>query len=107
MEDFVLKLADGTEIEFAAGSTITDLIGIYNTFAEVDTVWDKLTEENLKGAEFNGKVYENLSPVQVDFPSVAPAGKVEAHFRLAARSAVEILNEQILELQEAMAEIAG
>lgn len=107
MEDFVLKFADGTEIEFAVGSKITDLIGIYDTFAEVDSVWAKMTEENLKGATFNGVAYENLAPAQVDFPSVAPLGKIEAHFRLSARSAIEILNEQIAELQQALADIAG
>ena len=106
-QDNILKFSDGTEIEFAAGSTITDLIGVYNTFAEVDAVWAKLTEEKLRGVIFNGKSYENLAPFQVDIHGVVQNGAIEAHFRLSARSAVDILNEQIVELQQALADITG
>ena len=102
----ILKFVDGTEIEFAAGSTITDLIGVYDTFSEIDAVWSKMTEENLRGATFNGKAYENLAPYMVDIPGVT-SGSIEVHFRLTSKGAIEILNEQIAELQQALADIAG
>ena len=107
MVDYILKFTDGTQIQFAAGSTITDLIGVYESFAEIDSVRAKLTEQNLRGVTFNDKVYENLTPYQIDIHNVTPDGKIETHFRLSAKGAIDILNDQIVEIQEALAEIAG
>lgn len=106
--DYKLILVDGTEIDFAAGSVPLELIGVYTSLAEVDTVRAKLTEENLKGAIFNGEVLENIVPVRLSIKEIKAGDTVyEAHFVNATKSALDIMQEQITELQEALAEIAG
>ena len=107
VNNFLLVLSDGTEIQFAVGSTILNLIGVYATFAEVDYVREKLTEENLKGATFNGQTVENIVPMYVTVNAVKPGDNLEVYFHNTEKSAIDIMKEQITELQEAIVEIAG
>ena len=102
----ILVLANGHEFQFAAGSRVTDLIGVYEAFSEVDAVRVDLTAENLIGATFNGEVIENVVPDRIN-ASVSDNGLVTAHFINRAKTTEEIMQEQITELQEAVAEIAG
>lgn len=103
-----LILVDGTEIQFASGSVPLELIGVYTSLAEVDSVRAKLTEENLKGAIFNGEILENIIPACLSIKEINAGDNVyEAHFVNTTKSALEIMQEQITELQEALAEIAG
>lgn len=105
--DYKLILANGTEIQFALGSTISDLIGVYPTFAEADAVRGLLTDENLKGATFNGEVLENVVRYDLSVNTYKDGENLEVHFHNILKSDVEIMKEQITELQEALAEIAG
>lgn len=102
-----LILADGTEIQFAAGSTIRELIGVYSSFAEVDAVRALLTDENLKGATFNGEVVENVIRYDLSVTTYKDGENLEVHFRNMIKNDVDILKEQVTELQKALAEIIG
>lgn len=102
-----LILANGTEIQFAAGSTISDLIGIFSSFSEADAVRALLTDENLKGATFNGEVLKNIVRYDLTVTSYKDGDNLEVHFRNMAKTDVDIMKEQITELQKALAEIIG
>lgn len=107
MLDYILKLTDGTELQFATGSTIYNLIGIYETFAAIDAVREKLTKENLKGATFNGQIIEDLIPSRIDITNAIPGGNIEAHFINEPKTDIDKLKEQIEELQVAVSELAN
>ena len=102
-----LILANGTELQFAAGSTISDLIGIYSTFAEADAVRALLTDENLVGATFNGEILRNVVRYNLTVTSYKDSENLEVHFHNMVKNDVDIMKEQITELQKALAEIIG
>lgn len=102
-----LIFADGSAIQFAAGSSIHDFIGVYSSFAEVDDVRTRMTERNLKGATFNGETIDNIIPDHIKIIDAKYSENIEVHFICQERSTIEILQDQITELQKALAEITG
>lgn len=107
MFDNILVLSDGTELQFAVGSTKEHLIGVYTSFEEADAVRVLLTNENLNGATFNGEVLENVMRYDLSVKSYKDGDNLEVHFNNIVKSEFDIMKEQITELQEALAEIAG
>lgn len=105
--NYILTLSDGTEIQFAAGSTIEHLIGVYATFAEADAVRSKLTEENLTGATFDGEVLVGVTRYNLSVNSYHDGENLEVHFFNVVKTDIDIIKDQITELQEALAEIVG
>ena len=101
-----LTLNNETTFNFTDESTILSLVTVLDTFAEVDEMREALTEENLAGATFDGETVENIVPV-VCYGRAEVDGKVVVTFSNRVKTEVEIMSEQITELQEAMAEIAG
>lgn len=106
-KNYILILSDGTELQFAAGSTKEHLIGVYTSFEEADAVRVLLTDENLKGASFDGEILDNVLRYDLAVNSYKDGENLEVHFRNILKSDIEIMQEQITELQEALAEIAG
>lgn len=98
-----IKFADGKEIEFTDGSTALDCVAVVATFAELDAIRAEFTEDNLKGAEFDGAVAQHLVPVSVK--AETDGENVVAHFTNRVKGQDEINAEQISELQEALATI--
>lgn len=97
------RFADGKTIEFTDGSTALDCVAVVTTFAELDTIRAEFTEDNLKGATFDGSKIEHLVPVS---GKAETDGKnVVAHFTSRVKGQDEINAEQISELQEAVAGI--
>lgn len=97
------KFADGKTIEFTDGSTALDCVAVVKTFAELDAIRAEFTEDNLKGATFDGSTVQHLAPVSAN--AETDGENVVAHFANRVKSQVEINAEQISELQEAMATI--
>lgn len=97
------KFADGKTIEFTDGSTALDCVAVVKTFAELDAIRAEFTEDNLKGAEFDGSTVQHLVPVSVQ--AETDGDNVVAHFTSRVKDQVEINAEQISELQEAVAGI--
>ena len=97
------KFADGKTIDFTDSSTVLDCVAVVKTFAELDAVRAEFTEDNLKGAEFDGAVAQHLVPVSVK--AETDGENVVAHFTNRVKGQVEINAEQISELQEALATI--
>lgn len=99
----IFKFANGKTIEFTDGSTALDCVAVVATFAELDTIRAEFTEDNLKGAEFDGTTEQHLVPVSVH--AETDGENVVAHFTNRVKDQVEINAEQISELQEAVAGI--
>lgn len=99
----IFKFADGKTIDFTGGSTALDCVAVVKTFAELDAIRTEFTEDNLKGAKFDGAVVQHLVPVSVK--AETDGENVVAHFANRVKGQDEINAEQISELQEAMATI--
>ena len=99
----VLEFSNGVSKEFTDTSTISDCITVLTSFADIDAIRALFTENNLKGAKFDGKVVENIIPVKVTAEADTD-GNVTVHFITRVKTDMEIVKEQITELQEAMVE---
>lgn len=99
----IFKFADGKTIEFTDRSTALDCVAVVKTFAELDAIRAEFTEDNLKGAEFDGTTVQHLVPVYVK--AKTDGENVVAHFANRVKGQDEINAEEISELQEAMATI--
>lgn len=97
------KFADGKTIEFTDGSTALDCVAVVKNFAELDAIRAKFTEDNMKGATFDGSKMEHLVPVSVK--AETDGKNVVAHFTSRVKGQDEINAEQISELQGAVAGI--
>lgn len=97
------KFADGKTIDFTDGSTALDCVAVVKTFTELDAIRAEFTEDNLKGATFDGTTAQHLVPVSVQ--AETDGENVVAHFTNRVKGQDEINAEQISELQEAVATI--
>lgn len=97
------KFADGKTYDFTDSSTALDCVAVVKTFAELDAIRAEFTEDNLKGAAFDGSTVQHLVPVSVH--AETDGENITAHFTSRVKDQVEINAEQISELQEAVATI--
>ena len=108
-----LKLFDGTRIPIETGASLAHIEHLAPNDAEAVAICEMITSENLRHVEFlvnerPAGVYENL--VIIDQPSrtTLENGTVLVEFGLRELSELEIRvnthDEEILELQEAIAE---
>ena len=97
------KFADGKTYDFTDSSTALDCVTVVQTFAELDAIRAEFTEDNLKGATFDGTTAQHLVPVSVQ--AETDGENVVAHFANRVKGQDEINAEQISELQEAVAGI--
>lgn len=100
-----IKFADGKTYDFTDSSTTLDCVTVVKTFAELDAIRAEFTEDNLRGAEFDGTKVQHLVPASVH--AETDGQNVVAHFTNRVKGKDEINAEQISELQQALAEIAG
>lgn len=100
----VLIFKDGTEMNFTESSTVTDCVTVLGSFSEVDEIRAKFTAENLKGATFDGDAIKDIVPVSASAEADVD-GNVTVHFINRAKTHDEIVDEQLLELQSAMADM--
>lgn len=98
-----MKFKSGKTYDFTDSSTALDCVAVVKTFAELDAIRAEFTEDNLKGATFDGTVVQHLVPVSVKAETVGE--NVVANFANRMKSQDEINAEQISELQEALASI--
>ena len=98
-----MRFKDGKTYDFTDSSTAFDCVSVVKTFAELDAIRAEFTEDNLKGATFDGIKVQHLVPVYVQ--AETDGENVVAHFTNRVKEQVEINAEQISELQEAVAGI--
>lgn len=95
----ILVFHDDTTAEFADTSVATDMVTVIGSYAELDDLRAKFTEENLIGATFDGKLLVSLIPDSCN--TVAEVeGNITVHFINHFKSELEILKEE----QESQAE---
>lgn len=97
------KFADGKTYDFTDSSTALDCVAVVKTFAELDAIRAEFTEDNVKGATFDGVAVGHIVPLGVT--AGTDGDNIVAHFTSRMKSLGEINAEQISELQEAMATI--
>lgn len=98
-----MKFKDGKTYDFTDSSTALDCVAVVQTFSELDAIRAEFTEDNLRGAEFDGAAVQHLVPVSVK--AETDGENVVAHFTNRVKGLGEINAEQISELQEALATI--
>ena len=102
-----LVLNDKTDIEVTDGSTFSSLNFTVKTFAEIDAIAEKITVEKLKHVELGEQKYDNLIPVSLTVTGGINGSEIHAVIVTRMPTNEEIMQEQIYELQNAMAELAG
>lgn len=102
-----LVLNDKTDIEVTDDSTFSSINVIADNFEFFDTVADKITVENLKHVTLGEQKLDNLIPVSLTVTGGINGAEIHAVIVTRMPKNEEIMQEQIYELQNAMAELAG
>lgn len=103
-----LVFKNGNREEFTDNSTITNLFTVVNSYAEIDAMQANFTTENMIGATFDGEPIENIVPVTTVATNVLGGEHaITVNFQNRYKTDVEILQEQMVEVQEALVELAG
>ena len=102
-----LVFKNGAREEFTDESTITNLFTVVNSYAAIDAMQANFTSENMVGAQFDGEPIENIVPVTtVARNEFGSEDTIVVNFQNRYKTDVELLQEQMVEVQEAIAELA-
>lgn len=102
-----LVFKNGEREEFTDNSTITNLFTVVNSYAQIDAMQANFTTENMIGAEFDGEPIENIVPVKtVASNDFGGEDQILVNFQNRYKTEIELLQEQMVEVQEAIAELA-
>ncbi len=102
-----LVFKNGATEEFTDESTITNLFCVVDDYADIDAMQANFTTENMVGATFDGEPIENIVPVTtVATNTYGNENAIVVNFQNRYKTAVEILQEQMIEVQEALVELA-
>lgn len=108
MNKIVIALKDGSEITSENGSDAYNVQIIVDDLVALGSVWDKLTNENLKEIQIRNVEggtsgnYKNMALCSPAFRAIdrTEDGKIHATFGLRNRTEVELLREQVMLLSE-------
>lgn len=100
-----LIFKNGNTEEFTDNSTITNLFTVVSHYADIDAMQANFTPENLVGATFEGEPILNVIPVTT-IATNELNGNITVNFQNRYKTDVELLQEQMIEVQEAIAELA-
>lgn len=102
-----LVFKNGATEEFTDESTITNLFCVVNSYAAIDAMQANFTTENMVGATFDGIPIENIVPVTtIATNQFGQENTIVVNFQNRYKTDVEILQEQMIEVQEALVELA-
>lgn len=103
-----LVFKNGAREEFTDESTITNLFTVVNSYGAIDAMQANFFTENMVGATFDGEPIENIIPVETHASNVlgGEGNTIVVNFINRYKTDVEILQEQMTEVQEAIAELA-
>lgn len=101
-----LVFKNGQTEEFTDNSTITNLFMVVPNYATIDVMQANFTTENMVGATFDGESIENIVPVTTVATNELN-GNITVNFKNRYKTDVELLQEQMVEVQEAIAELAN
>ena len=102
-----LVFKNGDTEEFTDESTITNLFTVVSSYAEIDAMQANFTTENMIGATFDCEPIENIVPVTtIASNTFGHEDTITLNFQNRYKTPVEILQEQMIEVQEALVELA-
>ena len=102
-----LVFKNGDREEFTDNSTITNLFTVVTSYAQIDAMQANFTTDNMIGATFDGEPIENIVPVTtVATNDYGNETNITVNFQNRYKTDVELLQEQMVEVQEAIAELA-
>lgn len=101
----ILKLKDGTQWNVADTSTKTAFYIVENNYSSIDSLAEKFTAENLKGAILGEETLENIVPVSISTTqNIDEAVVITLNCR--EKTEIEILTEKINDTDNAVMELA-
>ncbi len=100
-----LTFVDKTSVSITDDSTISHMTCHLATFTHVQPIADAFTAENMKTCAIDDESYSNIIPVSAT--ATATEDGVQLVLTTRVKSEMEVMADQITELQEAMAEMAG
>lgn len=101
-----ITFADGTSITATSASTPTSIVCVVATKAEVATIWDGITVDNLKSFTLDDTTYSLYIPVSMSAVIDEDSGNITATFVNRAKTTAELQAEQISALEEAVTAMA-
>lgn len=99
-----LVLNNRAKIDIENSSSIADMKVLSDTKYGMVSVWDMLTEENLKHIEIQNEdgtaigTYDNIL-IESETSTIQPDGKILTSFHLREKTEVELLRERIEQLE--------
>lgn len=103
-----LVFKNGNTEEFTDNSTIENLYTVVSNYAAIDAMQANFFTENMVGATFDGEPIETIIPVETHASNIlgGEGNTIMVNFINRHKTEVEILQEQMTEVQEAIAELA-
>lgn len=102
MEKLILN--NQSQLNIESGSSLSDMKVVSETKYDMVSIWDMLTEENLKHIEVQNEdgtvigAYDNIL-LDSETSTVQPDGKILTSFHLREKTKVELLEERVKELE--------
>lgn len=103
----ILRFVDGSTVEVSDISTITGLNIEAVSLSALGEMLSHFTEENMKHVTLGDKDYHVVIPQSFSISHDFGAEKIQAYIVCRFKTSEEMMTEQITELQEAVAELAG
>lgn len=101
-----LVFRNGDREEFTDESTITHLVTVVTSYAQIDAMQANFTTENMIGAEFDGEPIENIVPVNTYATNTfGNENAIVLTFENRYKTDIELLQEAVADLEEAVAEL--
>ena len=101
-----LVFKNGEREEFTDNSTITNLFTVVNSYAQIDAMQANFYTENMVGATFDGEPIENIVPVSTMATNTfGNENSIVVTFENRYKTDIELLQEAVSDLQEAVAEL--
>jgi alpha-L-arabinofuranosidase len=99
-----LVFNNGHKAQFTDESTVLNCETVVKSFKEVDAIRAEFTEENLKGAKFDGETIESVKPVYVT-ASADINENIVVKFVNREKTDAEKLNERLEDVEAALMEM--
>ena len=101
----LLTFADGSTMWVSDQSTPTDIVAVFGSGEAAGEAWEKFTRENLRRGSLGDVAFTGLIPTGMS-GTVDGNGNATVHYTAREKTEMEILQEQVTETQEAIAELA-
>lgn len=107
-----LVLNNQAPIEIEAGSSLSDIRVIFQTKYDMISIWEMLTEDNLKFIQIQNEdgvivsLYENIL-LSSETSTLQPDGTIMTSFHLREKTVVELLKERVEHLESGQEVLDG